>query len=80
MPGRPGWGGELSLRFCNAANEVAVGAFLDGRISFADIAAVIDGVLDDVGTGPARDFRELFAVDEAARERSEELVGGLREG
>jgi len=32
------------------------------------------------GTGPARDFRELFAVDEAARERTEELVGGLKKG
>ncbi len=75
-----GLAGGISPCVLNAADEVAVGAFLDGRISFADIAAVIERVLDDVGTGPARDFRELFAVDEAARERSEELVGGLREG
>ena len=73
-----GLAGGISPCVLNAADEVAVGAFLDGRISFADIAALIERVLDDVGTGPARDFRELFAVDEAARERTEELVGGLK--
>ena len=72
-----GLAGGISPCVLNAADEVAVGAFLDGRISFPDIAAVIKRVLDDVGSGPARDFRELFAVDEAARERTEELVGGL---
>ncbi len=75
-----GLAGGISPCVLNAADEVAVGAFLDGRISFPDIAAVIERVLDDVGTGPARDFRELFAVDEAARERTEELVGGLKKG
>jgi len=75
-----GLAGGISPCVLNAADEVAVDAFLDGRISFADIAAVIERVLDDVGTGPARDFRELFAVDEAARERTEELVGGLKKG
>jgi 1-deoxy-D-xylulose-5-phosphate reductoisomerase len=73
-----GLAGGISPCVLNAADEVAVGAFLDGRITFPDIAALIERVLDDVGTGPARDFRELFAVDEAARERTEELVGGLK--
>lgn len=73
-----GLAGGISPCALNAADEVAVQAFLDGRIGFTDIAAVIERVLDDVGDGPARDFRELFAVDEAARERTEELVGGLK--
>jgi 1-deoxy-D-xylulose-5-phosphate reductoisomerase len=73
-----GLAGGISPCVLNASDEVAVQAFLDGRISFPDIAALIERVLDDVGTGPARDFRELFAVDEAARERTEELVSGLR--
>jgi 1-deoxy-D-xylulose-5-phosphate reductoisomerase len=73
-----GLAGGISPCVLNAADEVAVSAFLDGRITFPDIAALIERVLDDVGTGPARDFRELFAVDEAARERTEELVGGLK--
>ncbi len=73
-----GLAGGISPCVLNASDEVAVQAFLEGRISFNDIAALIERVLDDVGDGPARDFRELFAVDEAARERTEELVGGLK--
>ncbi len=71
--------GGISPCVLNAADEVAVAAFLDGRIEFTGIAEVIEKALDDVGSGPARDFRELFAVDEAARERSEELVQGLED-
>ena len=75
-----GLAGGISPCVLNASDEVAVRAFLDGRIGFTDIAAVIERVLDDVGTGPVRDFRELFAIDEAARERTEGLVGGLKQG
>ena len=60
----------------NAADEIAVAAFLEDRIEFTEIADVIATTLEDVGSGPARDFRELFAVDEAARERSQELIEG----
>jgi 1-deoxy-D-xylulose-5-phosphate reductoisomerase len=73
-----GTAGGISPCVLNASDEVAVSAFLEGRIAFNDIAALIERVLDDIGEGPARDFRELFAVDEAARERTEELVGGLK--
>jgi 1-deoxy-D-xylulose-5-phosphate reductoisomerase len=73
-----GLAGGISPCVLNASDEVAVQAFLDGRISFPDIAALIERVLDDIGSGPAGDFRELFAIDEAARERTEELVGGLK--
>lgn len=72
--------GGISPCVLNAADEVAVAAFLGGRIEFTGIAEVIEKALDDVGSGPARDFRELFAVDEAARERSEELVQGMENG
>jgi len=61
----------------NASDEVAVAAFLEGRIPFTGIAEVIERTIEDIGTGPARDFNELFAVDEAARERSAELIAGL---
>jgi len=72
-----GISGGISPCVLNAADEVAVAAFLDGRIEFTGIPEVIEKALEDVGSGPARDFRELFAVDEAARERAEELVQGL---
>lgn len=69
-----GLAGGISPCVLNAADEIAVAAFLEDRIEFTDIAEVIEATLEDVGSGPARDFRELFAVDEAARERSAELV------
>jgi 1-deoxy-D-xylulose-5-phosphate reductoisomerase len=55
----------------NAANEVAVEAFLQGRIGFLDIAAVVEDALARVGGEPARDLGELVEADRRARE----LVG-----
>jgi 1-deoxy-D-xylulose-5-phosphate reductoisomerase len=52
----------------NAANEVAVAAFLDGRIGFLDIAAMVEDVLGRVDGAPARDLEELREADRRARE------------
>ena len=51
----------------NAANEVAVGAFLEGRLSFLGIADAVADALDAIEAGPARDLEELTAIDAAAR-------------
>lgn len=55
----------------NAANEVAVAAFLAGGLKFLDIAAVTEQVLDQVGrhNGPARltTLEEAVAADQEAR-------------
>ncbi len=61
----------------NAADEVAVAAFLDGRIEFTAIAAVIEQVLEEMPARPVTHFEDLFACDEEARRRTEEQVGGL---
>jgi len=61
----------------NAANEVAVHAFLAGDIPFTGIAAVIDRVLEEMPAQPVGHFDDLFAADAEARERSEEQVRGL---
>ena len=61
----------------NAADEVAVAAFRDGRISFTGIAAVIEGVLEAMPAQPVGHFDDLFAADAEARRRSEEQVRGL---
>jgi 1-deoxy-D-xylulose-5-phosphate reductoisomerase len=55
----------------NAANEVAVGAFLDGRLSFNGIADVVEATLERVEGAPARDLDELVAADAEAREVAE---------
>jgi 1-deoxy-D-xylulose-5-phosphate reductoisomerase len=51
----------------NAANEVAVAAFLEGRIGFLDIAAVVEETLARVEGAPARDLADLVAADAEAR-------------
>jgi 1-deoxy-D-xylulose-5-phosphate reductoisomerase len=61
----------------NAADEVAVAAFLDGRIEFTAIAAAIERVLEEMPAQPVTHFDDLFACDEEARRRTEEQVGGL---
>jgi len=61
----------------NAADEVAVAAFLEGRIPFTGIAAVIERVLEEMPAQPVTHFDDLFAADAEARERSEQQVRGL---
>jgi 1-deoxy-D-xylulose-5-phosphate reductoisomerase len=51
----------------NAANEVAVAAFLDGRLPFLGIPEVVERTLNDVEGKEARSLEELEAVDAEAR-------------
>jgi 1-deoxy-D-xylulose-5-phosphate reductoisomerase len=59
----------------NAANEVAVHAFLGGRLSFTGIADVIDATLQAMPGGPVYAFESLFEADRAARELAGERIG-----
>jgi len=59
----------------NAANEVAVHAFLNDRLSFTGIAEVIDATLQQMPGGPVRAFESLFEADRAARELATERIG-----
>ena len=59
-------GGTLPCAF-NAANEVAVEAFLAGRIGFLDIPVVVEEALARMDGASARDIEELIAVDAEAR-------------
>jgi len=60
-------GGTYPCAF-NAANEVAVQAFLEGRIRFLEIAEAVSDVLARVDGAPARDVKELVEADRKARE------------
>jgi 1-deoxy-D-xylulose-5-phosphate reductoisomerase len=55
----------------NAANEVAVAAFLEGRIGFLEIDSLVADVLGRVDGAAARDLDELREADRAARELTE---------
>ncbi len=51
----------------NAANEVAVEAFLAGRIGFLDIADMVSSTLDGYSPNAPHDLESLFSIDAAAR-------------
>jgi 1-deoxy-D-xylulose-5-phosphate reductoisomerase len=52
----------------NAANEIAVAAYLARQIGFLDIAAIVEDVLASIGAPAVPDLAAVLAVDEAARE------------
>jgi 1-deoxy-D-xylulose-5-phosphate reductoisomerase len=52
----------------NAANEVAVHAFLRGELPFTGIASVIEQTLEQLPAQPVRHFSDLYAADAEARE------------
>jgi len=58
----------------NAANEVAVHAFLRGKLSFLGIPAVIEGALERLPAGRVRAFESLYDADREARAVAAELV------
>ncbi|MDX1647428.1 MAG: 1-deoxy-D-xylulose-5-phosphate reductoisomerase, partial [Longimicrobiales bacterium] len=58
----------------NAANEVAVQAFLDDRIRFPQIGEAVRTAMDRVGSDPIRDIEDVFAADAAARSVTAEVV------
>ncbi len=59
-------GGTYPCAF-NAANEVAVGAFLDSRIGFLDIAPLVEDALGGFDGAQARDLDELVEADAEVR-------------
>ncbi len=58
----------------NAANEIAVRAFLAGRLRFTDIAGVIEETLARLPAGPVHSFDALADADTQARTVAVELV------
>ena len=58
----------------NAANEVAVQAFLDRRLNFTGIATVIDKVLQRLGSSSVKALEDVFAADATARRLAAALI------
>jgi 1-deoxy-D-xylulose-5-phosphate reductoisomerase len=61
----------------NAANEIAVQAFLDGEVGFMAIAEVIERALQAHQPGPVRHFSDLYRADAEARIAARELIEGV---
>lgn len=58
----------------NAANEVAVQAFLDGRIKLTEIAAINGSVMRSVGSGTVTDLTSILAADSDARKAANAML------
>ena len=62
----------------NAANEVAVVAFLDRQLAFQAIASVIEQTLEQVSSTPVDTLQQVLAADAAARHVAQDLIAGKR--
>jgi 1-deoxy-D-xylulose-5-phosphate reductoisomerase len=58
----------------NAANELAVAAFLDRRLRFVEIPRIIERALDTLGSGSLASIEQCVAVDSDARRRVREWL------
>jgi 1-deoxy-D-xylulose-5-phosphate reductoisomerase len=71
--------GDRATCALNAANEVAVHAFLEGRLSFLGIAEVVEAVLERFDGGGLGTYEEVQHVDTLARNVAREVVKTLQE-
>jgi 1-deoxy-D-xylulose-5-phosphate reductoisomerase len=62
----------------NAANEIAVAAFLEEKIGFTDIARVVEAVLAQFVAGDDLDLGAILAADNVARRLAQEEIEAMR--
>ena len=66
--------GGTATTILNAANEVAVSAFLDGRIQFTEIARIVENALADLKTVAANNLEAILEADLSARMYSTQYI------
>ena len=66
--------GGVAPAVLNAANEVAVGAFLHGKIGFLDIASIVDSCLSKALVGDLTTIEAVCAIDQTARKHARQIV------
>ena len=69
--------GETAPAWLNAANEVAVAAFLDGQIKWADIPHLIAQALDNYDSRKAEEEHDIYEADKQARLITNQLIAGM---
>jgi len=72
--------GGLMPAVLNAANEVAVQAFLDRQLNFLDIPRVIESVITTMSAGAIGSLDDVLAADAEARHRAHESLGTAQAG
>jgi len=68
--------GGLAPLWLNAADEEAVAAFLDKRLNFGDIPAVIESVMNSFKGGDMADLSSVLAADAEARACARQIIAG----
>ena len=68
--------GETAPAWLNAANEVAVAAFLNGQIKWADIPHLIAQALDNYDSRKAEEEHDIYEADKQARLVTKQLIAG----
>ena len=58
----------------NAANEVAVAAFLAGGVAFPDIADVVERALEQIDVAPVESLEQVLETDARARRMADDAV------
>ena len=71
---RLGGGKTIAL---NAADEVAVSAFLEGSIRFQEIPVIIEEVVSETPVGKLESIKEVLGVDQRARASARDKVAGI---
>ena len=69
--------GETAPAWLNAANEVAVAAFLNGQIKWADIPHLIAEALDNYDSRKAEEEHDIYEADKQARLITNQLIAGI---
>ncbi len=58
----------------NAANEIAVGAFLGGKLTFLQIAETVERMMNRIAASPLRDLDQMFDLDDMIRRETLGLI------
>ena len=62
----------------NAANEVAVSAFLEGSLKFTEIPLLLQRVMEEHEVKPVHTIEDILRADHWARERAKALLEGRK--
>ncbi|WP_392566280.1 1-deoxy-D-xylulose-5-phosphate reductoisomerase [Utexia brackfieldae] len=66
--------GQSATTILNAANEIAVEAFLNGQVGFMDIAEIVENALNSLSPSAPRCVEEVLDIDAAAREKTVDII------
>jgi len=70
--------GETMPAILNAANEVAVNAFLEGMIKFTEVPIILQRVMEEHEVKPVRTIEDILRADQWARERAKTIIEGRK--